>query len=208
MAAAITFYNGAGTTDLGSSGVGFYGSTFGQSVQVASYQDSTFITNSTGTINGGTLNNTKYLGNTSGVSLNGGSAIQLSGLPTISGTINPRFTFDTAVQTQNGECRIFDRSNPDNNASGVTSEVAQLCNGGSGVNQSTGAAEASHNGWLALNGSGLTMTLLASPGTSGLSPSGSSTTDTRHDWYLALSASPDSIGSKTNFGAYLSLEYL
>lgn len=31
---------------------------------------------------------------------------------------------------------------------------------------------------------------------------------TRHDWYLALSASPQSIGSKTDFGLYFTLEYL
>tara|TARA_B100000085_G_scaffold252381_1_gene250080 strand:+ start:71 stop:838 length:768 start_codon:yes stop_codon:yes gene_type:complete len=31
---------------------------------------------------------------------------------------------------------------------------------------------------------------------------------TRHDWYLALTASPQSIGSKTDFGLYFTLEYL
>ena len=30
----------------------------------------------------------------------------------------------------------------------------------------------------------------------------------RHDWYLAISASPDSIGSKTQYGLYFTLEYL
>ena len=30
----------------------------------------------------------------------------------------------------------------------------------------------------------------------------------RHDWYLALSASPDSIGSKTDYGLYFTCEYL
>ena len=32
--------------------------------------------------------------------------------------------------------------------------------------------------------------------------------DTHHTWAVALSASPLSIGSKENFGLYLSLEYL
>ena len=31
---------------------------------------------------------------------------------------------------------------------------------------------------------------------------------TRHDWYINLSASPQSIGSKTDFGLYFTLEYL
>jgi|TARA_B100000085_G_scaffold158971_1_gene144521 hypothetical protein len=38
--------------------------------------------------------------------------------------------------------------------------------------------------------------------------SGNSCRATRHDWYVALSASPDSIGSKTDFGLYFTLEYL
>jgi len=208
MAAAITFFSGNGETDLGSSGIGFYGSTFGQSVQVSFYQDSTFITNSNGTINGGQLTNTKYVGTTSGVQINGSGTVFFSTVPTISGTMNVRFTYDTPVKTQNGEIRIFDRSDPDADPSGVTCQVCQLVNGFSGVNQSTGAADAANDGWFDLAGSGTTMTLLSSPGESGLSPSGVDTTDDRHDWYFALSASPDSIGSKTQFGAYVALEYL
>lgn len=210
MAAVIGFWGslGASELNLGSSGVGFYGSTFGSSVQVGSYQDATFITNSNGTVNGGQLDNLKYVGTTSGVQVNGGATENLSGVPLASATLNIRFTFDTAVKTQNGEARIFDRTDINANASGVTSRVAQLVNGGSGVNQSTGAAQASHNGWLALNGSGLTMTLLSSPGSGGLSPNGVDTSGTRHDWYLGLSASPDSIGSKTLYGLYCELEYL
>jgi len=52
------------------------------------------------------------------------------------------------------------------------------------------------------------MTLSSSPGTSGLRPSGANTLDARHDWYVAISASPDSIGSKTLYGLYISLEFL
>jgi hypothetical protein len=208
VAAAIGFFSGDGVTDLGASGVGFYGATFGSSVQVGSYQDTTFITNSNGTINGGQLTNNKYVGTTSGVQINGGSTIDFSAFPTISGTLNVRFTFDSAVKTQNGELRIFDRLDPNADPSGVTCQVNQIVNGFSGVNQSTGAADAANDGWFDLAGSGTTLTLLSSPGTSGLSPSGVDTTDTRHDWYFTLSASPDSIGSKTSFGAYVSLEYL
>jgi len=208
LAAAIDFYHGNGTTALSTSGVGFYGATFGSSVQVASFQDSTFVTNSNGTVNGGALNNNKYVGTSSGVQVNGDSTVNLNTVALASGSLNVRFTFDSVVMTQNGQFRIMDRVDADAPASGVTSEVAQLCNGGSGVNQSTGAAQAGHNGWMALAGSGTVMTLLSSPGSGGLSPNGTGTTDTRHDFYLALSASPSSIGSKTSFGGYLALEYL
>lgn len=40
------------------------------------------------------------------------------------------------------------------------------------------------------------------------SNSGSLLRDLRHDWYVALSAEPDSIGSKTEFALYFTLEYL
>jgi hypothetical protein len=156
------------------------------------------------------MNNNKYVGTSSGVQVNGDATINLSGVPVSSGTLNARFTFDSVVMTQNGQFRIMDRVSADAPASGVTAQVAQLCNGGSGVNQSTGeaTAPASHDGWLALAGSGVVMTLLSSPGSGGLSPNGTGTTDTRHDFYLALSASPSSIGSKTSFGGYVALEYL
>jgi hypothetical protein len=41
-----------------------------------------------------------------------------------------------------------------------------------------------------------------------VSNSGASLKAPVHDWYVALSASPDSIGSKTNYGLYFTLEYL
>jgi len=213
MAAAIDFYgvSGATLTDLSTSGLGFYGSTFGSSVQVGQYQDSTFITNSNGSVNGGDNNSCKYQGNVSGVAVNGGAVEHVSGLSITSASLNVRFTYDSAVKVQNADFRIFDRSSKDNDPSGVTAQIAQLVNGGSGVDPTTHAAQAwsaAEDGWLNLAGSGTIMSLLASPGSGGLSPSGSSTEDTRHDWYICMSASPDSIGSKTLFGAYCECEYL
>jgi len=41
-----------------------------------------------------------------------------------------------------------------------------------------------------------------------LSNSGALLRDIRHDWYVALSATPESIGSKTEYGLYFTLEYL
>lgn len=220
MAAAITFYAGSGNAELNDistpgSGLGFYGASFGTSVQVGQYQDTTFITNSNGSVNGGNANNNKYVGNMSGVELNGAAAVVLSGLtPSSDATVNIRFTNDTAVRTQNVEARIFDRTNKDNNASGVTCQVAELLVGASGTDQATagsGSREAwvsSEHGWQALGGSGTTLTLLSSAGSGGLSVSGNLTEDTRHDWYLALSATPTSIGSKTQFGLFCELEFL
>jgi hypothetical protein len=215
MGAAVNFYAGLGdeasAVDLSGSGIGFYGASFGTSVQVGQYQDTSFITNSTGSAQGPQTDNNKYQGDVSGVDNNGDGVTHIRELALESGTVNVRFTNDTAVDTQNGEARIFDRSDINAGASGVTTQVAQLVTGLSGVEPTTGAAQAwdaGEDGWLALSGSGTVMVLLNSPGSGGQGGSGAAGEDTRHDWYLALSASPDSIGSKTLFGLFIQLEFL
>jgi len=211
MAAAIDFYagQGAGTwVDLSGSGLGFFGASFGTSVQVGQYQDSTFITTGTGSVEGPEATNGKYI-TASGVSIDGGSTVAPSAVAINSGTMNVRFTFDSAVKTQNCELRIYDRVDITAGAVGVTTQVLQICNGGSGVSSSgTALAPASHPGWIAPSGSGVTVPLLSSAGSGGLSPSGTDTQDTRHDWYASISASPTSIGAKESFGLYVQLEYL
>jgi len=211
MSAAIDFYAGQGGgtwVDLSSSGLGFFGASFGNSVQVGQYQDSTYITTSNGSTEGPEATNSKYI-TSSGVSINGDVTVVPSAVAINSGTMNIRFTFDSAVKTQNCELRIFDRTNINNGAEGVTTQVLQICNGGSGVSSSgTAVAPASHSGWIAPSGSGVTVALLSSAGSGGLSPSGTDTEDTRHDWYVNISATPLSIGSKQNYGLYVQLEYL
>ncbi len=213
--AAIDFLAGQGGgtfVDLNASGLGFFGNAHGTSVQVGEYQDTTFITSSNGSIEGPQGTNCKYDAITSGVFVDSDSvAVAPSAMVINSGTMNMRFTFsspDTNVQTQNGELRIFDRIDPTTGAVGVTTQLLQIVNGGSGVSTSgTAEALASHSGWIAASGDTVISTLLSSPGSGGLSPSGTDTEDSRHDWYICLSATPLSIGSKTAFGLYCQLEY-
>ena len=191
MAESIDFYSN--NIEIGGSGIGFFGSAgFGSSVAVGEYQSSTYITNSNGTIQGAEINNVKYVHPNSGLS--GSSTLALKNIPNYKATLNVRFTSTTAVKTQNAQIRVYDRSNINNDASGVTTKVAEI------IHPSTSE--------VGLLGSGTTLSLASSPGSSGLSPSGSNTIDARHDWYLALSASPDSIGSKTQYGLWIQLEYL
>lgn len=208
----IAYYQNA-INDLAGSGLGFYGSAgFGSSVNVGSYQDNTFVTDSTGALQGPKANNVKYVHPNSG-DLGGGDVRVLQGITNQLATLNISFTNASAVKTQNISVRIFDRTNINNPASGVTTKVAEV------VHPWSTATPLGSGGttWSTLGGSGGTingvtydnpLTLLNSPGTSGLCPSGSNTTDTQHDWYILLSASPDSIGSKTSYGLYVSLEYL
>lgn len=206
MAAAITFLgrksDGTDQNLLGS-GLGFYGPTFGSSVQVGQYQDSMFITDGTGQNQGPQVNNTKFT-SSSGVELNGLAVASVQNLPNISGTLNIRFTFDSPVKTQNAQLFVYDRVNKNNPASGVTPQVAEL------IHTSTdplvlGSGDAL---WIQASGSGAIVDLVSGAGTSGTSVSGVNTVDAQHDWYVAMSASPNSIGSKTQFGLFVQLEFL
>lgn len=214
--AAIDFYAGEGAgvwTDMNTSGLGFFGAAFATSVQVGQYQDSTFITNGGGSVNEGAVTNCKFdTSDGSGILVNGDVAVQPSAIAINSGTMNIRFTFTspaTAVQTQNCELRITNRLVSTSGAVGVTTQVLQIANGGSGVSTSgTAEALADHLGWIAPSGDSVVVSLLSSAGSGGLSPSGVDTKDARHDWYIALSATPLSIGAKTAYGLYVQLEYL
>jgi hypothetical protein len=203
--AQISFHAGENFNidNLSGSGLGFYGAGgFGQSVSVGQYQAATYITNSTGTTQGPVVDNIKFTHANSG---EGASSTQynLLQIPNYLATLNVRFTNDIAVKTQNGKLRIFDRTNINNPASGVTCKVAELVHPWTTVSPN-GSGSTS---WTTPTGSSVVMDLVASPGISGLRPNGAQTSDTQHDTYLVLSASPDSVGSKTQFGLYVSLEY-
>ncbi len=203
--AQIEFF--AGLADpikhLAGSGLGFYGASFGASVLVGEFQQTTFITDSNGTQLGPQVHNVKYLNSASGMVDSSTSGIALTAIPNYQGTLNIRFTHSSAVRTQNAELRIYDRSNINNPASGVTCYVAELIH--PGITQiNTGSGDTT---WILAAGSATTVALVASPGMSGIRPNGAGTTADRHDWYTAISAKPDTIGSKTQFGAYVSLEY-
>lgn len=210
MAATISFLAGQSFViqDLSGSGLGFYGdSGFGASVAVGAFQGRTFITNGAGTTQGPEVGNVKYLNAGSGIIGQSGSGVALTCIPNYQATLNVRFTYDSAVKVQNASLRIYDRSDTDRPASGVTTKVAELIH--PDLTQSnSGSGDTT---WLTPGGSGTTVSLSPSPGVSGLyagNGSNSLWADTQHDWYLAISASPDSIGSKTLYGAYVSLEFL
>ncbi len=198
--------------DLAGSGLGFYGSAgFGSSVNVGSYQDNTFITDSTGALQGPKANNVKYVHSASG-DLGSGDVRVLQGIPNELATVNIRFTHTSAVKVNNASTRVFDRVNINAPASGVTTYVAEIIHPWS-TPTPLGSGSTS---WKHLGGSGGTisgvtydapLSMTPSPGLSGLSPNGSNTTSTRHDWYEVLSASPDAIGSKSQYGLWVTLEY-
>jgi hypothetical protein len=204
--ATIQFYAGENNSinNLAGSGLGFYGDGgFGYSVAMGSYNGRTFITDSTGTSQGPEVDNCKWQ-STSGVIVGQtGSGIHLLSLPNYLSTLNIRFSHTTNVKTQNAKIYGYDRVNKNNNPSGVTLYGAEIIHPNT-VQSMTGSGD---NAWIQLAGSGSTIGLVSSPGTSGLSPNGPNTSDSQHDWYLALTATPTSVGAK-EFALWIELEYL
>lgn len=219
--------------DLGS-GIGFYGSTFGVSVPVDSQQTTTWVTNSDGTASGVRLNNTAMVtmgdNQTAGtVSINSTTAIDIDRLPNYLCPLNVRFTHTEPVRVQNCKLRIFDRSNILNHASGVTTYVWEARHPSNLESVPQLSHRANNNigtAWYEFSDLGDAMDdmmFTSSPGVSGTNTVTSDTSNPAlgyqttegvthasevHDWYVALSSEPDSIGSKTNYGLYFSVEYL
>ena len=202
----VEFLAGEGfnINNLSGSGIGFYGdSGFGYSIAVGNYQGRTFITDSTGTVQGPEVDNNKY-GSPSGVIWGQvGSGYLLQELPNYLSTLNIRFTNATAVKTQNVVVFGSQRGNQNVNPSGVALQAAEIIHP-SNTATLTGSGDAL---WTQLQGSATTMSLVASPGTSGYRPNGVNTSDTQHDWFVSLAANPTSAGAK-EFQIEVELEYI
>ncbi len=191
------------------SGIGFYGdSSFGAAISVGSYNGRTFAVNPSGTVRGFEANNNKFI-NTSGVIYGQtGSGIALLRLPNTLATLNLRFSNLANVNTQSVKFYVYDGSstggipNKNNDPSGLTSFCAEIRNNDD-TQSLNGLGDPS---WIDIHGS-VFLDLIDSPGTSGLRPNGGFTVDGRHDWYIAMSVTPNEFGNKF-FGILIETEFL
>jgi hypothetical protein len=203
--ATISFWSD--NIGINNSGLGFYGATFGNSVAVGSYQQTTFITNSAGTALGPQVNNVKWANQSSGIVDSSTTGIALTAIPNADATLEIRFEHSTPVFTQNAQIKIHDRVSTSNAASGVTTKVAEVRHiGATQLNNGSGDTAWTHfsGGILSAN---QTKNLTPGPGSGGRSANGVGAYDMSHSHYLAMSVSPDTIGSKS-FAMYFSVEYL
>jgi hypothetical protein len=168
----------------------------------------------------------------------GTAKINLNEMPNYLCPLNIRFTHNTAVRVQNCKLRIFDRNNIDNHASGVVTYVYEarhpsITVGTAGALAHKAPGVTSDKWFIFEDGyrnDGNTavdniedMPFTNSPGVSGLNTisvdtalagvagatqQGATHRSLRHDWYVALSSEPITIGSKTQYGLYFSVEYL
>lgn len=228
----------SGINHAAGSGLGFYGAGYGISVPVGRFQDTTWVTNANGTAaDQYRLNNTKFVSSGT-TSANASAAIANWRMPNYYAPLNIRFTHDEAVKVQTCKLRIFDRNDIQKQASGVSTMVYEVRHpnptegtlGAPVSGLSHRGNGANNHDWKEFDPVFVMsdLTLTDSPGISGLNTNsadagrpnqengyqsyltteGNEHRSTRHDWYLALSASPDSIGSKTNYGLYFTCEYL
>ena len=213
MASTLRFYVKPGSDfnlNTSGSGLGFFGdSGYGATVSVGSWQGTTFITDGNGLVQGAQGNNIKFINAGSGTPGAVGSGIGLKAIPNHQASLNIRFENDSPVRTQNAELRIYDRSSINNGAVGVTTKVAEIIH----PDITQGPTGSGDDQWLTPAGSAVTVAFAPSPATSGqYAGDGVLVTsvkhDIRHDWYAAISASPDSIGAKTSYGLYFSCEFL
>ena len=145
--------NGTPALDtLSGSGLAFYGTTAGSSVQIGASQDITRVANSDGSTFSDETNNIKYRSSVypSGQCTIGGSYgtaqnIGLSGIKTFQGTLGIEFGHTSAVKVQNCQLRVYDRSNVDHPASGVNTKVAEIINHNGATFNSQGSTGTTSN---------------------------------------------------------------
>jgi hypothetical protein len=197
-----------GNEIVSGSGLGFFGAGgFGASVSVGAYQGRSFVCAPDGTTAGPEGNNVQYLNAGSGILGQVGTGIALTAIPNYQNTLEIRSTFDSPVKVQNALLYGYDRVSISNAPSGLVLKAFE------GIHPTTAQA---NNGsgdttWTTLSGTGAPLSLCPSPGVSGLYAGNGNDggwSDTVHSHFVGLSASPSSIGSKTQCGLLFSLEYL
>lgn len=172
--ATYTWYlqGGTATTIAETDKVQFAGAAFNSAIQVGQYNDSTHVQTSGGAnkSSSNTPRNNKYLTNTT-VSINGAGSSALSSISQANCALRINFSHTTAVTIQD---HIFYAYNGSNTATGPTGVTFR-------------AAERGNSSWSTPAGSGSALSLA------------DKTAATSHDFYLAISASPDSVGEKSAF---------
>jgi hypothetical protein len=197
MATTIDWFGGDGANQIlpAESGdndtLGFFGAGFGFSIRVGEYNNTCYVTNDNGTTSYGQTPNLRWANSSGAYVASETVATELLEVDNTEATLRITLNTDSDVQTQNSAFRAFDRVNIDNNPSGVTMLAAE-------INKPSPSVRGSGDTfWSNIAGSGSVLSLddhLAASGT--------------HQWYVGLTASPLTIGEKTNLGFYFETEFL
>lgn len=197
MASTIRWFAGDGSPEInpapsgGLNTVGFFGGGFGLSIRVGEYNDNSYRTNENGTTDGGSLPNLKFANVSGAFVASEIVATELLEVDNDESTLRIRLNTDSAVATQNAEFRAYDKLSINSDPSGVAVRAAEIRKDNVSVRGS------GDTNWTLIAGSGTTLSL-----------DDRTLAATQHDYFVGLTASPNSIGEKTNFAFYFQVEFL
>lgn len=196
MTTTIDWFGGDGANEIvpAESGtfdtLGFFGAAFGFSIRVGEWNNTCRVTNDNGTSENGQIPNLRYF-NASGAYVGSDLvARELVEIDADEATLRIRLSTDSAVGTQNTAFRAFDRVDINNGPSGVTINAAEILKPLPSVRGSGDIF------WTSIAGTG---SLILEDQVAASSV---------HVWYVGLTASPLSIGEKTDLGFYHETEFL
>lgn len=121
---------------LSGSGMAFFGSTAGSSVQIGAYQDTSYVSNGDGSVFTDASSNVKF--QTTSTYPSGWAVLDavagtpydmgVTGVRSMYGSLGIEFGNATECTVQNVQLRIYDRGNVNYPASGVNTKVAEIVN--------------------------------------------------------------------------------
>ena len=183
--------------------IGFCGGSFGSSVGVNEWQDTTWVTDDTMTTNYGQINNNKYISSTEVNTNNSGTKTLISGAVLLDEcTVRISFT-ETGGGTQTSATRFYayDGSTPTTAPPGVSTvafEVDAAGGGGEPLNINKDSDAGGSLAWNSANGIGSSTNKLQIA---------SESSESTHYWYLGISASPTTVGLKTQYVYRIETDY-
>lgn len=165
---------------------------------IGTYQDVSFVSSSS-------FSNIEKTNNVSYVSASG-AYIYIDGaflnskieeLPNALATLNISLTNSIAITTSNSSISFYFDSNKQ------TIKSYESIHVGTGLTMGSGTSD-----WTTHVTNTGTMDLRENPGLSGANPTGSSSSSTTHDWYLAIAQSPNDVFGKSEYSIIFSTEYV
>ncbi len=196
MATTIDWFGGDGANEIvpaesGSNDtLGFFGANFGFSIRVGEFNNTNFVTDDNGVTNFGQAPNLRFANISGAFVASELTATELLEVDNTETTLRIRLNTDGSVGTQNSAFRAFDRVAIGNDPSGVTVRAAEMLKPSPSI-RGSGSVN-----WETIAGA-TDLSLFDQVAASSI-----------HEWYVALTVSPDSIGEKTDLGFYFETEFL
>ena len=178
MAITITWKGGDDVVTIpDGSRVGFFGASFGESIVLNTYQDKTYMVNNDGTLNLGEVPNIKYVSNSPGMGDIGSGSAAITTFTADQCTLHISMTSGSASRLQAVKFIAYSGSLEVGPTGGLSASSL--------VNATIMGFELGDTNWQNLSGSAGPLMLTPFSGAAG---------QLTHDYYIGLSAQPQSSG--------------